>query len=68
MSNIKFKIPYSGGRSIIINGEIVGYIDRSYDGGWNWEGRNFGLLSEAKATIKYELIECDNDDGRGEQG
>jgi len=57
MANIQFKIPYKGGRSIVMNGEIVGYIDQSYDGkGWNWEGRHFGLLSDAKATIKYELL------------
>ena len=56
--NITFTIPYEGGREVRVDGETVGYIDRAMDGyGWTFEGRFFGLLAEAKATVKFELLE-----------
>jgi len=57
-NTVTFTIPYEGGRAIRLNGNVVGYIDRSMDGpGWTYEGRSFGYLSEAKATVRYEMGE-----------
>jgi hypothetical protein len=54
--NIKFTREYEGGYGVRIDGAIVAYIDRRLDAaGWGYEGRLFGRLSEAKATIRYEL-------------
>jgi len=56
MKKVAFTIPYDGGRAINIDGKVVGYIDRSVDGpAWVYEGRRFRYLSEAKATVVYEL-------------
>ena len=54
--DIKFTREYEGGYGVRIDGAVVGYIERANDSaGWTFEGRIFGRISEAKATIRYEL-------------
>lgn len=54
--DIKFTREYEGGYGVRIDGAVVGYIERAMEGeGWTFEGRIFGRISEAKATIRYEL-------------
>ena len=54
--NIKFTREYEGGYGVRIDGAVVGYIERANDSaGWTFEGRIFGRISEAKATIRYEM-------------
>ena len=56
--NIKFTREYEGGYGVRVDGVIVGYVERSLDGtGWTFEGRRFGHLSEAKETIRYEMVD-----------
>lgn len=54
--DIKFTREYEGGYGVRIDGAVVCYIERAMEGeGWTFEGRIFGRISEAKATIRYEL-------------
>ena len=58
MVDVKFTREYEGGYGVRVDGVIVGYIERSLDStGWTFEGRLFGRISEAKDTIRYEMVD-----------
>ena len=55
MSTITFHHAYEGGYLVKANGKENGYIERSYDGGWTWQGMVFKYLKEAKAHCRTDL-------------
>ena len=48
---------YAGAVVVKVGGQFNDYIDRSMDNPklWQWGGRYFGSLQEAKATARFEL-------------
>jgi len=53
-NKVTFHHAYEGGYAVKVNGTMHSYIERSYDGGWTWQGLVFGYLKEAKAHCKTE--------------
>ena len=57
MTKVTFHRLVPGSQKVKVNGEVVGFVERSDDVPemWKWQGRWFGRLSEAKAEIVTEL-------------
>lgn len=56
--SITFHRRYEGCYKMNVDGAIAGHIDKSMDGdGWNFEGRHFKYLSEAKTAAKDQVIQ-----------